>query len=49
MVYDARTLSSIAPWLLAGPGIALIVFVIGLNMFGAGLRDVLDPRSGGRR
>ncbi|WP_155059309.1 ABC transporter permease [Streptomyces blattellae] len=49
MVYDARTLSSIAPWLLAGPGIALIVFVIGLNMFGAGLRDVVDPRAGGRR
>ncbi|MEU8875978.1 ABC transporter permease [Streptomyces javensis] len=49
MVYDARTLSSVAPWLLTGPGIALIVFVIGLNMFGAGLRDVVDPRSGVRR
>lgn len=49
MIYDARTLSSIAPWLLAGPGIALIVFIIGLNLFGAGLRDVLDPRTGGRR
>ncbi|MGW2341713.1 ABC transporter permease [Streptomyces sp. NPDC001661] len=49
MVFDARTLSSVAPWLLAGPGVALIVFVFGLNLLGAGLRDVLDPRAGGRR
>ncbi|MFE7111447.1 ABC transporter permease [Streptomyces sp. NPDC057575] len=49
MVYDARALSSIAPWLLAGPGLALVVVVLGLNMLSAGLRDVLDPRSGDRR
>ncbi|MBO1330090.1 ABC transporter permease [Streptomyces sp. VRA16 Mangrove soil] len=49
MVYDARTLSDVAPWLLAGPGVALIVFVFGLNLLGAGLRDVFDPRTGGRR
>ncbi len=45
MVFDARTLSSIAPWLLAGPGIALVVLVFGLNLLGSGLRDVLDPRT----
>lgn len=49
MVYDARTLSSVAPWLLAGPGIALVVFVFGLNLLGGGLRDVLDPRTADRR
>jgi peptide/nickel transport system permease protein len=49
MVYDAQTLSSVAPWMLLFPGIALIVAVIGLNLLGDSLRAALDPRSGGRR
>jgi peptide/nickel transport system permease protein len=48
MVYDAQTLSSVAPWMLLFPGIALIVAVIGLNLLGDSLRAALDPRSGGR-
>jgi len=33
-----------APWIITIPGIALMVTVLGLNMLGDGLRDVLDPR-----
>jgi peptide/nickel transport system permease protein len=34
-----------APWLSIVPGIAIVVTVISLNIFGDGLRDALDPRS----
>lgn len=33
-----------APWITVFPGIAIAVTVLGLNMAGDGLRDVLDPR-----
>jgi peptide/nickel transport system permease protein len=33
-----------APWIIAIPGLALMVTVLGLNLLGDGLRDVLDPR-----
>lgn len=49
MVYDAQTISAVAPWMLAFPGLAVVVFVIGLNLVGDALRSTLDPRSGGRR
>ncbi|MFF0342833.1 ABC transporter permease [Kribbella sp. NPDC004875] len=48
MVYDAQTLTSVAPWMLLFPGIALIVAVIGLNLLGDSLRAALDPKSEGR-
>ncbi|MET0592409.1 MAG: ABC transporter permease [Polyangiaceae bacterium] len=33
-----------APWLLAGPGGAILAAVIGFNLLGEGVRDALDPR-----
>lgn len=33
-----------APWIITIPGIALMITVMGLNLLGDGLRDVLDPR-----
>lgn len=33
-----------APWLSIFPGIAIAISVLGLNLTGDGLRDVLDPR-----
>lgn len=33
-----------APWLALAPGLALSMTVLGFNLFGDGLRDVLDPR-----
>lgn len=33
-----------APWITVVPGLAIAIFVLGVNMLGDGLRDVLDPR-----
>jgi peptide/nickel transport system permease protein len=33
-----------APWLVNFPGLAILVTVLGLNLLGNALRDVLDPR-----
>jgi peptide/nickel transport system permease protein len=33
-----------APWIITIPGIALAITVLGLNLLGDGLRDVLDPK-----
>jgi peptide/nickel transport system permease protein len=33
-----------APWITIFPGLAIMMLVIGLNLLGDGLRDVLDPR-----
>jgi peptide/nickel transport system permease protein len=33
-----------SPWIITIPGIALMITVLGLNLVGDGLRDVLDPR-----
>jgi peptide/nickel transport system permease protein len=34
-----------APWISILPGVAIAVFLPGVNKLGDGLRDVLDPRS----
>jgi ABC-type dipeptide/oligopeptide/nickel transport system permease subunit len=34
-----------APWLLVFPGLAIFMAVLGLNLLGDGLRDILDPRT----
>ena len=34
-----------APWLALVPGIAIVLTVLSLNIFGDGLRDALDPRA----
>lgn len=44
MLNDAQTLIFIAPQLAIYPGIAIGLTVLGLNLFGDGLRDVLDPK-----
>ena len=41
---DGRQYLTDAPWIITIPGIALMMTVLGLNMLGDGLRDVLDPR-----
>jgi peptide/nickel transport system permease protein len=39
---------STAPWLSIYPGLAIFVAVLAFNLFGDGLRQVLDPRLRGR-
>jgi peptide/nickel transport system permease protein len=34
-----------APWLGIAPGVAIVLTVLSLNVFGDGLRDALDPRA----
>jgi peptide/nickel transport system permease protein len=41
---EGRQYISDAPWIIAIPGLALMITVLGLNFLGDGLRDVLDPR-----
>ena len=33
-----------APWITTAPGLAVMVAVLGLNVVGDALRDLLDPR-----
>ena len=33
-----------APWLTLAPGAAIMACILGLNLFGDGLRDLLDPK-----
>lgn len=44
MLSDAQTLMFQAPWLAVFPGVAIALSVLGLNLLGDGLRDVMDPR-----
>ncbi|MHB2265531.1 ABC transporter permease [Aliihoeflea sp. PC F10.4] len=44
MLFDAQTRMMMAPHLAIFPGLAIVVTVLGLNLLGDGLRDVLDPR-----
>jgi peptide/nickel transport system permease protein len=41
---EGRQYMTDAPWIITIPGIALMITVMGLNLLGDGLRDVLDPR-----
>jgi peptide/nickel transport system permease protein len=41
---EGRQYMTDAPWIIAIPGVALMITVLGLNLLGDGLRDVLDPR-----
>jgi len=44
MLNEAQTFMHFAPQLAIYPGIAIALTVMGLNLFGDGLRDVLDPK-----
>lgn len=44
MLADSQTLTTIAPHLALLPGMAIVLSVLGLNLLGDGLRDLLDPR-----
>ncbi|MCG6858286.1 MAG: ABC transporter permease [Salaquimonas sp.] len=44
MLFDAQTRMIVAPYLALFPGLAIVITVLGLNLLGDGLRDLLDPR-----
>lgn len=45
MLADARNLMEMAPWLLIWPAVTIMLAVLGFNLLGDALRDVLDPKS----
>ena len=45
LIADGQELIVTRPWLTLAPGIAIVLTVLALNVFGDGLRDALDPRS----
>lgn len=44
MLAESQTMISFAPHLALIPGLAIVLTVLGLNLMGDGLRDMLDPR-----
>ena len=44
MLADGRSFLSSHWWVATMPGIAIAITVLSINMFGDGLRDILDPR-----
>lgn len=46
MISDSREYYIDYPWMMIFPGLAIFLTVLGFNLLGDGLRDVLDPRSG---
>jgi peptide/nickel transport system permease protein len=44
VIAEGRTYLQEAPWIALFPGFAIAFSVLGLNLMGDGLRDVIDPR-----
>mgnify|MGYP001260869901 FL=1 len=49
MLSESRGIAELAPWLMLFPALAIMLGVLGFNLLGDGLRDVLDPRLRGLR
>jgi peptide/nickel transport system permease protein len=44
MIFDSQGFVTLAWWMAVFPGAAIFVIVLAFNLFGDGLRDVLDPK-----
>jgi peptide/nickel transport system permease protein len=44
MLSEGRQFLELAPWNAVFPGLAIMLVVLGFNLLGDGLRDLLDPR-----
>jgi ABC-type dipeptide/oligopeptide/nickel transport system permease subunit len=44
MVADGRDYLVTSWWIATLPGLAILILVLSINLFGEGLRDILDPR-----
>ena len=45
MLKESQSFLAVTPWFAIFPGAAIAVTVLGLNLLGDGLRDLLDPRA----
>lgn len=48
MLSDSRNLMETAPWLMLFPALAIMGGILGFNLLGDALRDIVDPRTRGR-
>lgn len=48
MLSDSRNLMETAPWLMIAPGLTIMGGILGFNLLGDALRDILDPKTRGR-
>ena len=46
MLREAQNFLQLSPWYAVFPGVAIALAVLGFNLLGDGLRDLLDPRAG---
>jgi peptide/nickel transport system permease protein len=44
MLSESRAFMEVAPWTAVFPGAAIMIAVLGFNLLGDGIRDLLDPR-----
>jgi peptide/nickel transport system permease protein len=44
MIASSREFITNAWWIVTFPGLATLFAVLGFNLFGDGLRDILDPK-----
>src|SRR5258708_33418334 len=44
MLAEGRDYLTVAGWIAVFPGLAILFTVLGINLLGDGLRDLLDPR-----
>ncbi len=45
MIEEGLQTFTFAPWMMYAPGLALLIAVLGFNLLGDGLRDILDPHN----
>ncbi|MGH7929330.1 MAG: ABC transporter permease subunit, partial [Candidatus Binatia bacterium] len=44
MLHESQTFTYLAPHIAIFPGLAVVLSVLGINLLGDALRDLLDPR-----
>jgi peptide/nickel transport system permease protein len=44
MILDSREVMVSAPWTGIFPGLAIVITVLSVNLFGDAMRDAVDPR-----
>lgn len=48
MLAESKSMMMRAPWLMVFPGLTIMLAILGFNLLGDALRDILDPRTQGR-
>jgi peptide/nickel transport system permease protein len=45
MLAESKSMMTRAPWLMVFPGLTIMLGILGFNLTGDALRDILDPRT----